>query len=82
MLNVPKRRMILSSLSNLAKFLGVYVDGESLFRDLAFKWITSEVTDRRIIERLTKVSDPKEIYEWIKAVKKARPDLEDFMEAF
>jgi len=80
MLNVPKRRMVMASLSNLAKFLGVYDEWRRMVHRFGIKWVTSDVTDRRIIDRLTKVSDPGEIYEWVKAVKKARPDLEDFMD--
>ena len=80
MLNVPKRRMVMASLSNLAKFLGVYDEWRRMIHRFGIKWVTSDVTDRRIIDRLTKVSDPGEIYEWVKAVKKARPDLEDFMD--
>lgn len=70
MLNVPKRRMVMASLSNLAKFLGVYDEWRRMVHGFGIKWVTSDVTDRRIIERLTKVSDPREIYEWVKAVKK------------
>ena len=80
MLNVPKRRMVMASLSNLAKFLGVYDEWRRMVHRFGIKWVTSDVTDRRIIDRLTKVSDPGEIYEWVKTVKKARPDLEDFLD--
>ena len=80
MLNVPKRRMVMASLSNLAEFLGVYDGWRRMVHRFGIKWVTSDVTDRRIIDRLTKVSDPGEIYEWVKAVKKARPDLKDFLD--
>ena len=33
-----------------------------------------------VIERLTKVQDPNEVFEWIKQVKRARSELSDFMD--
>jgi len=37
-------------------------------------------SEELVIERLTKVQDPNEVFEWIKQVKKARIELSDFMD--
>jgi intergrase/recombinase len=75
-----KRRMILSSLSNLAKFLGIYDNWRNLIHKYDIKWITVGVKDKRMIDRITKVSDPNDVYNWIKEVKVSDPELSDFMD--
>ena len=46
MLNVPKRRMVMASLSNLAKFLGVYGQWKKMIQRFRIKWITRDITDK------------------------------------
>ena len=46
MLNVPKRRMVMASLSNLAKFLGVYCQWKKMIQRFRIKWITRDTTDK------------------------------------
>jgi hypothetical protein len=75
-----KRRMILSSLSNLAKFLGVYDQWKNTVRRYGIKWIEVGVKDKRMIDRLTKVSDANDVYNWVKEVKANNPELNDFMD--
>jgi hypothetical protein len=75
-----KRRMILSSLSNLAKFLGIYDNWRSTVRRYGIKWIEVGVKDKRMIDRLTKVSDANDVYNWVKEVKANNPELNDFID--
>ena len=74
-----KRTHVLKALSNLAKFLGIYEDYKQLIRTYDISWSTKN-SDDLIIERLTKVKNPNEMFEWIKKVKKNLPELSDFMD--
>jgi len=73
-----KKRLVMSSLSALAKYLGVYEDWKRLIHQYQLKW-SGKSKDEIVIARLTKVKNPEEVFEWIKAVKKARPDYKAFM---
>jgi intergrase/recombinase len=74
-----KRRMVMASLSALAKFLGAYEDWQQLTKQYSLKWAGKSSTDI-ILERFQKVEDPNEIFDWIKQVKDVRPELADFMD--
>ncbi len=78
-LSDDKRTHVMKALSCLAKYLGVYEDFKKAVRDYGLKW-SSKSSDDLLIERLTRVADPNEVFEWIKEVKRANPDLEDFMD--
>ena len=78
-LSPDKRGHVLKALSALAKFLGVYPDWKQLVLDYDLKWV-GRSRDELIIDRLTKVTDPDEIFNWVKEVKRARPELTDFMD--
>jgi len=78
-LSDDKRAHVLKALSCLAKYLGVYEEFRRAIREYGFKW-TGRDSDSRIIDRLTKVVDPNEVFDWIRQVKKLNPDLEDFMD--
>ena len=69
MLNVPKRRMVMASLSNLAKFLGVYEDFRKAVRDYGLKW-SGRSSDERIIDRLTKVLIPEKSMNGLRRLKR------------
>ena len=73
------RPHVLKSLSALSKFLGVYEEYKMLIKRYGLKW-GGKSTDDIIIDRLTKVRDPDEIFNWIRQVKKLRPELNDFMD--
>jgi len=73
------RGNVLRALSNLAKFLGVYPEFKRLKDDYSIKWV-GKSTDEIIIDRLTKVEDPNELFKWIREVKRLNPDLEDFLD--
>jgi len=75
-----KRRMVLASLGNLAKFLGIYDSWKALIRKYGIKWITVGVKDKRMIDRITKVKDPDDVYNWIRKEKDANPQLSDFLD--
>ena len=79
--DLPKtvRGNVLRALSNLAKFLGVYPEFKRLKDDYSIKWV-GKSTDEIIIDRLTKVEDPNELFKWIREVKQLNPDLEDFLD--
>ena len=69
----------LKALSCLAKFLGVHEDFKLLVKNYSLKWSGRSAEDL-IIDRITKVENPNEIFDWIKQVKQLRPDLSEFVE--
>ena len=73
-----KRTHVMKALSALSKFLGVYEDYKTLLKNYGLKWSVN--SDDIIINRLTKTVNPSEVFEWIKSVKKEKPDLTDFMD--
>ena len=72
------RPNILKALSALSKFLGIHDEWKGLMLTYGLKWIGRN-SDDIIIDRLTKIRDPEEVYKWILEVKEARPDLDSFM---
>jgi len=78
-LSNDKRAHVLKALSCLAKYLGVYDDFKRNLKAYGLTW-SGKNGDKRIIARLTKVEDPDEVFNWIKQVKRANPDFEDFMD--
>ena len=80
LLSEGKRRMVLASLGNLAKFLGLYNQWKDSVQRYGIKWIGVETKDKRIIQRLTKAIDLNDVYDWIRKVKEARVELSDFMD--
>jgi len=74
-----KRGHVLKSLSALAEFLGIYPNWKQLIADYDLKWV-GKSRDEIIIDRLTKVTDAGEIFEWVRKIKKARPELSSFMD--
>ena len=75
-----KRKMTMQSLSNLAKYLGVYDRWVSMVKRYGLKWMETGVRDQRIIDRLTKTVDSEDVFKWIRQVKEKRPDLNSFMD--
>ena len=78
-LSDDKRVHVLKALSHLAKYLGVYEDFKRNLRAYGLSW-RGKSGDKLIIARLTRVEDPNEIFDWIRQVKKANVDFEDFMD--
>jgi len=78
-LSPGKKRMVSASLSALAKFLGVYDQWKQLRIRYGLKWAGKSASDL-VLDRFTKVEDPGEVYAWILQVKKARPELTDFID--
>ena len=78
-LSDDKRAHVLKALSCLAKYLGIYQQFKALVKDYGLKW-GGRSSDDVLIDRLTKVEDPGEVFDWIREVCKARPELNDFME--
>lgn len=79
-LNASKRRLVLASLSNLAKFLGVYDQWREAVRRFGVKWVDMETKDRRIIDRLTRKADVDAVYGWVRNVKQVCPQYSDFLD--
>ena len=73
------RPNILKALSALAKYLGVYQEYQKAIRDFGFRW-GGKNADQIIIDRLNKVENPGEVFEWIHKAKAARPELTDFLD--
>ena len=74
-----KKRLVMASLSALAKFTGVYDCWKSLVKQYSLKW-SGKSKDQVVIERLTSIRDPEEIWTWICSVKRELPGLIDFMD--
>ena len=79
LLSPGKRRMIMASLAALSKFLGMYEDWRQLTRQYSLKWAGRSSADI-VIDRLTKVQNPDEVFQWIHQVKTEAPELSDFIE--
>ena len=73
------RPNVMKALSALSKFLGMYEEYKALVKSHGLKW-GGRSADDIIIDRLTKVEDPGEVFKWILEVKRVRPDLTDFMD--
>jgi hypothetical protein len=68
----------MKALAALSKYLGMHEDFKLLVKNYSLKW-TGRSADDLIVDRITKVNNPNEIFEWIKKVKQVRPDLFEFM---
>lgn len=73
-----KRPHVLKALTNLSKFLGMHQEYINLVHQHGLTWGGKD-TDQVVIDRLTKVKDPNEIFDWIRKAKTARPDLEHLL---
>jgi len=73
------RPNVLKALSALAKFTGVYEQYRKAMRGYGLKW-GGRNADDIVIDRFTKVKDSGEVWSWIREVKRARPELTDFMD--
>ncbi|MGD0643938.1 MAG: integrase [Candidatus Bathyarchaeia archaeon] len=69
----------LKALSALSKFLGCYDDFRSLVRAYGLSW-TGRNIDDIIIDRMTKIKSPEEIFKWVIQAKTVRPDLKEFLD--
>ncbi|MGA2682211.1 MAG: integrase [Candidatus Bathyarchaeia archaeon] len=69
----------LKALSALSKFLGCYDDFRSLVRAYGLSW-TGRNIDDIIIDRMTKIKNPEEIFNWVIQAKTVRPDLTEFLD--
>jgi len=78
-LSDSKRRHTLAALAALAKFLGVHQDFKGLMRSFGLHW-TGKSADELIIERMTKVKDETDLYQWMRGVKTLLPDYGDFVD--
>lgn len=80
MLSVSKRRLVLASLSNLAKFLGVYDQWKQTVHRFGIKWVSMEAKDKRVIDRITKKADSESVYGTVKKAKIEHPEYADFLD--
>ena len=79
LLSEDKRCHVLRALSCLAKFAGVYESFKALKTAYGLKW-TGRSSDDLLIDRLTRVTDPEEMFNWIKQVKTTFPLFATFMD--
>lgn len=79
-LNASKRRLVLASLSNLAKFLGKYDEWRNAVRRFGVKWVDVDTKDRRIIERITRNVNVDAVYSWLRQAKQVNPTYVDFLD--
>jgi intergrase/recombinase len=78
-LSDDKKAHVLKGLSALAKFLGIYEDFKAAVKNYGITW-AGRSKDDIVIERMTKIQDPGEVYAWIREVKRARPEIADLMD--
>jgi hypothetical protein len=79
MLNDCQRTHALKALTALSKFLGVCEDWKRLAKNYGLK-CNDRSADELIIDRLTKVVNADDVYQWVRQVKKHFPHLSDFMD--
>jgi intergrase/recombinase len=63
----------------LSKFAGLYEDWKKLISDYGVSW-RGRSADDLVIDRLTSVEDPEEIWNWIVTVKQERPELAELLD--
>jgi intergrase/recombinase len=73
------RPNVLKSLSALAKYTGCYQGFKDAMKQFGLTW-GGRSSDDIVIDRITKVQNPDEVFSWIKQVKSKRPDLQEFMD--
>ncbi|MEM3356951.1 MAG: integrase [Candidatus Bathyarchaeia archaeon] len=74
-----QRPNVLKALSALAKFTGKYEDWKTLIKSYDLRW-GGRSADDLIIDRLTKIEDPEEVWTWIRLVKQERPQLAELLD--
>jgi hypothetical protein len=79
MLNGCQRVHALKALTALSKFLGVCEDWKRLVKNYGLK-CNDRSADELIIDRLTKVVNADDVFQWIRRVKEHFPHLSDFMD--
>jgi len=79
MLNDCQRVHALKALTALSKFLGVCEDWRGLVKNYGLK-CNDRSADELIIDRLTKVVNADDVYQWIRRVKEHFPHLSGFMD--
>ena len=79
MIRKTKRTNIVKALANLAKFVGLHDEFLKMMHRHDLEW-GGKSNEELVIERLTKIQDPNEVFEWIKQVKQVRIELSDFMD--
>lgn len=72
-----KKRLVMASLSALAKFTGIYDDWKKLVKQYSLKW-AGKSKDDVVIDRLTNIQNPDEIWQWTSSIKRELPELSDF----
>jgi hypothetical protein len=73
------RKMALASLSNLAKFLGMYEDFKRLVKNYGLKWSGGKAEDY-LISRMAHTENNGSVLEWVRLVKAEIPRLNVFMD--
>lgn len=78
-LSAGKQRLVMASLSALAKFTGCYSTWKALIKRYDLKW-SGKSKDELVIDRYTSVKEPGEIFAWIRDVKRTFGYLSLFMD--
>jgi hypothetical protein len=74
-----KKRCTLNGLAALSKFLGIHGEFKLLVQNYGLMW-AGKSADELVIDRLTKVTNESEIYDWMKSAKAEVPDYADFVD--
>jgi len=73
------RKVVMASLSNLSKFLGVYSEWKRLVEGYGLKWSSGKSEDY-LISRMAHTENNENVLEWVKQVKAKIPKLSVFMD--
>jgi hypothetical protein len=73
------RKVVMASLSNLSKFLGVYSEWKRLVEGYGLKWSSGKSEDY-LISRMAHTENNENVLEWVKQVKAKIPQLSVFMD--
>ncbi|MBS7656946.1 hypothetical protein KEJ33_03375 [Candidatus Bathyarchaeota archaeon] len=73
------RKVVMASLSNLSKWLGVYEEWKGVVKRYGLKW-SSGRTEELIIERMANVQSGGDVLDWVRLVKRRVPKLTVFLD--
>ncbi|MGA2680874.1 MAG: integrase [Candidatus Bathyarchaeia archaeon] len=78
-LSPSMRAQTVKALSSLSKFQGCYEEYKQLLKNYGLTW-AGRSADDLIIDRLTKIREPENVFKWIRVVKEACPEYSVFMD--
>jgi len=78
-LSDSNRRLVMASLANLSKFLGLYKAWKDIIENTGLKWSSGQSEDI-IIKRFTKTQNSEDIINWVRSLKGDIPKISSFLD--